>query len=183
MIEGFLHIVNNNSTFAIFSFLSTLLFVIMVVSCVIIFFQHFFSLWPVLRNLAKGLVQKKIAIFSDPKSEKINNMLTGSTLIKKKNIKDFVYTELDDIPYYHILIVKWKADHKEDILKIIGKKERYQALIVYAPKCDGLIDDETMIKIEENRHCSVCNFRGRLFNDVFLSMLAIAFEKKSDFPT
>jgi len=45
------------------------------------------------------------------------------------------------------------------------------ALIVYAPQSEGFIDKPMMERISNERNAIVVNLRGRLLNDILVSMI------------
>lgn len=167
-----------NSLNTYLAFISNILLIIVAIRILISLVNYTKGLTPVVINLAKGLVKKKVAIISNVEEGRvIANVLTDTKLIKNKNISTFQYDDLESLPSFHIIIVKWNDVKKDNLLKIIDKKGNHQGLIVYAPYSEGKIDPDTMDKINEKRNCSVTNFKGRLFSDVLVNLISIAFVK------
>ena len=63
----------------------------------------------------------------------------------------------------------------DNILKI---KDDSDALIIYAPQEEGLIDRSILEKINLERNSIVVNFRGRLLNDILTCMITTSYVKK-----
>lgn len=68
---------------------------------------------------------------------------------------------------------------KDGFRQIINGKSSRCGLIVHCPPEKGRIDDEEMRLLSKTAFTALCNFRGRLVNDVLLMMLSTSF-KKSD---
>ena len=73
--------------------------------------------------------------------------------------------------------MKW-SDFKEDYKQVLSKKTDSDALIVYAPQEEGFIEKEAVNELNRHRNVTITNFRGRLINDVFVSMITSGYENK-----
>ncbi len=130
-------------------------------------------LWPglaVWHRLGKGLAKRKIAIFAEDEFEPLKAILTDSKLFKEKNIVQIARNEIGKEERCSLLLVHYKpfAKHMEEILQ---RKKDSTALIVYAPSEEGRLEQEVMNNINARRNSLIVNFRGRLLNDVFISMI------------
>ena len=140
-----------------------------------------FVLWgrgitPALLRLGNGFAKRKIAIFANGDNMvSLKNLLLDSKLFKGKNICEI--TKVDDIGRTEgvtVYLVFWHdwADHIDEILR---QKSDQCALVVYAPYDLGKIPDEQMKKLDGKRHTAVTNFRGRLLNDIVVSMITTSY--------
>ncbi|MEQ9505674.1 MAG: hypothetical protein RLO80_05345 [Hyphomonas sp.] len=137
------------------------------------------GLLPALVRLGKGLSGRKVAVFaSGPQLSSIRNHLSDSRLFKPKNIYSIESRgELTRAQGCTIFLVHWK-DWVDKIDEIIRLKQDHTALVIYAPFADGRIADHDMEKLEKERNVMVTNFRGRLMNDLLVTMIASGYEKK-----
>ncbi len=136
---------------------------------------------PVIIRLGKGLSKRKIAIFAKgDRSKSLEDLLLDSNLFKQKNIKSI--TSIGDIGKAEsvtVFLVFWD-DWKTDINRILEKKKDNTALIIYAPVNSGDIPQAQMRQISEQRNVTVTRFRGRLLNDIVISMITTTYNKKGN---
>jgi hypothetical protein len=127
---------------------------------------------PVLWRLGTGLANRKIALFAKAENLlSLKHLLLDTKLISSKNIVEV--TSAGDIGRASaatVYVVFWHdwADHIDGIL---DQKPDSCALIVYSPYDREKIPQEQMKKLDGKRHTCVTNFRGRLLNDIILSMI------------
>ncbi len=77
-----------------------------------------------------------------------------------------------------IFLVHWR-DFKDKIDLILAKKKSNTALIIYAPQNEGFIEPKEMVeKINSYPNTTIVNFRGRLLNDILVSMITTSYSKK-----
>ena len=134
------------------------------------------GIMPALFRLGKGLSGRKIVIFAkSDHAASLENMLLDSSLFSRKNITRV--STPDDVGRAEgktLFLVYW-SDWAENIDTILRKKSDGTALIVYSPKKEGDIPFEKMIEINEYRNTIIANFRGRLINDVVVSMITTSY--------
>lgn len=134
---------------------------------------------PVLYRLGSGLAKRKIAIFANAENcASLKNLLLDSKLFNQKNIYEIGGVQdigrCEDASVY---LVFWH-DWVKDIDTILDKKPDRCALVVYAPYEGGKISSEQMTKLDGHRHTAVTNFRGRLLNDIVVSMITTHYEQR-----
>ena len=133
---------------------------------------------PAMVRLGNGFAKRKIAIFAKgDQFISLKDLLVDSKLFKAKNIiqvstkNDFGRAEQSTL--YLIYWPDWQSD-LDDILK--SKKDTY-ALIIYAPQELGFIPKEQMSVLSSQRNVTIANFRGRLLNDIVVSMITTSYEQ------
>ena len=164
----------SNPFFIIFSGIST--FIVLVTALYSIFLVSK-GVLPVLWRLGYGLSRRKIAVFADSKFDDLKAMLVDSGLFKENNILKISKESIGKAEDISLLLMQWDAykDVFQDILMI---KNDLDALIVYAPQNEGLINDPDRDAINKQRNAMVVNFRGRLINDVLSCMMTTVYQKK-----
>ncbi|RAQ95634.1 hypothetical protein [Thermogemmatispora tikiterensis] len=128
---------------------------------------------PVLYRLGLGLARRKIALLA-----KGDNVASGRSLLldphlfREENLiivtspKDLGRAERADV-----LLVYWE-DWKDNIDDILRLKRDHVALVIYA--LPQTILPEKLKELDSHRYTIVANFRGRLLNDVIVSLIAIS---------
>ncbi len=133
---------------------------------------------PAMVRLGNGFAKRKIAIFA--KSDQftsLRDLLVDSKLFKAKNIiqisseSDFGRAEQSTL-----YLVFW-PDWQNELTEILQSKKDGHALIVYAPQESGFIPKEQMSDLSSRRNVMVTNFRGRLLNDIVVSMITTSYEQ------
>lgn len=135
------------------------------------------GIFPAIFRLGKGLANRKIAILaSGDNQSSLKSLLLDSGLFKKNNITEV--TSMGDFGRAEnssVYLVFWH-DWEDDFEKLFSRTKDGTALIVYAPLELGIISDEHLKLINEKRHATVTNFRGRLLNDIVISMITTGFD-------
>jgi len=131
---------------------------------------------PVLIRLGRGLAKSQIAIFAKSDNlRSIRDLMLDSKLFKTKNIKDITsVSDLGRAEGVTIFLIFWD-DWKDDIDKILNYKTDSTSLIVYAPTNLEDIPQNLMCQIGEHRYVTVTRFRGRLLNDIVISMITTSY--------
>lgn len=150
---------------------------------VVVAFLYGLVLWargiaPVLVRLGKGLARRKIAVFAKGDMLKsLESLLDDSKLIRRTNVVTISHTgDISKAECASLFLVVW-SDWKDDLPRILSLKKDQTPLIIYAPQDLGSIPPEVLRDLNSHRNCVVSNFRGRLMNDVVVSMITTSYEK------
>ncbi len=131
---------------------------------------------PIWYRFGIAFSRKKIAVFADKKFNELKNILVDSGIFQENKIIQINKLELKkakDISFY--LIYYW--EYKDYIDDIISLKDDSDALIIYSPQENGFIDQDVLKKLNSQRNTIIVNFRGRLLNDIIISMISTGFAK------
>jgi len=164
----------NHPVFIVLGGISTLVTLIAVLYGIYLFARGIFPVW---YRLGVGLSKRKIAVFAETEYEGLQKMLVDSGLFQKSNVIKILKSNLKTAEKYTLFLVHWKSFESE-IEKILAMKDDSTALIVYAPQSEGFIDKVVMEKINQERNSIVVNLRGRLLNDVIVSMITTGYKTK-----
>ena len=93
-----------------------------------------------------------------------------SGIFKKENISQIGRNEVKKAEPCSLLLVHWK-DYSSLLTEILAIKKDSLALIIYAPQEEGKLGDEDVKKLGLHRNTLIVNFRGRLLNDVLISLM------------
>ena len=134
------------------------------------------GIFPVLYRIGVCLSKRKIALFAEVEFTSLQALLVDSGLFKINNIEPIHKSSMKKAENYSLFVVYWDefSDMLDDILQ---KKKDNTPLIIYAPQDKGKIAPEDLKKINQHRNVVVVNFRGRLINDILVSLMTTGFKK------
>jgi hypothetical protein len=133
---------------------------------------------PAMIRLGNGFAKRKMAIFAKGDHfTSLRDLLVDSKLFKAKNIvqvsskSDFGRAEQSTL-----YLVFW-PDWQNELTEILQSKKDGHAFIVYAPQESGFIPKQQMSDLSSQRNVMITNFRGRLLNDIVVSMITTSYEQ------
>jgi len=129
---------------------------------------------PVLVRLGNGLARRKIAVFAKGDMlRSLEDLLHDCKLFNKTNVIGIATEgDLRKGEEATIFLVNW-SDWSDQIESILQHKKDGVAMVVYATH--GSIPLEMMTRLANERNTAVCNFRGRLLNDLVTSMITTSY--------
>ncbi len=160
--------------FIVLGGISTLVTLIAIAFAVYLFIKGIFPVW---LRLGMGLSRRKIAVFAEKEFDGLKSMLVDSGVFHKANVIKINKGAIKKAEEITLFLVHWKCFEAE-IDDILRMKKDSTALIVYAPQSEGFIDQASLGKINQERNSIVVNLRGRLLNDVLLSMITTGYKGK-----
>jgi hypothetical protein len=132
---------------------------------------------PALVRLGNGFSKRKIAIFA--KGDNVNtlmHLLLDTKLFDKKNIIDISSdADFGRAERATLFLIFWD-DWQDKIDEILGAKKDTTALVVYAPKGPASIPPAKFVELNSKRNVMVTNFRGRLLNDIIISLMTTSYQ-------
>ena len=134
------------------------------------------GLVPVWYRLGRGLADRRIAVFADDEFDNLKGVLVDSGIFSPENIHRIDRNSLKKAESATVLLVHW-SPFRDNIDEILRSKKDTDALVIYAPRQEGFLDDASTTKINQHRNTIVVNFRGRLLNDIFTSMITTSYKK------
>lgn len=163
----------NHPFFMIVGGILSLLAVLGVLSTVYLVLKGVVPVW---YKLGVSLSKRKIAIFSDDKFNELKDILIDSGMFHTKNILKIDKASIKKAEKTSFYIIHY-SPYKSSIDEILSMKKDSDALVVYAPQDEGFIEKEILNKLNSQRNTIIVNFRGRLLNDVLVSMITTSFKK------
>ena len=133
---------------------------------------------PALWRLGNGFSKRQIAIFAKGDTLiSLKSLLLDTDLFNKKNIID-ISSESDfgRAERATLFLVSWDDWQQEKIDEILRAKKDNTALVVYAPKGPKSIPDNKFAELNSKRNVMVTNFRGRLLNDIVVSLMTTSYQ-------
>lgn len=169
-----------STVYSVWGIASFFLTIVGFLSLVILAIGVFTRLGKAAWRFGLALFKKKIAIVaSNDDYRDLKEDLADSGLIKEDNIIRVSDKHLTKAQDALLLIVVYEYLDKEHFRTIVSRKNARCGLIVYYPPERGRVSPEDMAILSKTAFTALCNFRGRLVNDVLLMMLSTSF-KKSD---
>ncbi|MCI5120962.1 MAG: hypothetical protein D3908_07215 [Candidatus Electrothrix sp. AUS4] len=135
------------------------------------------GVFPVWVRLGLGLSKREIAVFAEGEYGNLRDILVDSGIFKAKNIKKIDKQLIKKAETISLFLVHWKCFESE-IDSILAIKRYSDALIIYAPQHEGFIDKDILSKINAQPNSIIVNFRGRLLNDILISIITTSYSKK-----
>ena len=134
------------------------------------------GLLPIWIRLGMGLAKRKIAILAKEEADDLSDILVDSRLFNAENIMQVGAQSIKKAESATIILVHWKP-FEAKIDEILEVKRDSDALVIYAPQHEGPIPDEDMARLAAQRHTIIVNFRGRLLNEIYTTMITTSYEK------
>lgn len=164
----------NHPFFIIVGGLSTLFMVGVFLYSIYLVMRGIIPIW---YRLGKGLAGRSIAVFADTSEfNSLRDVLVDSKIFRSKNIHQMTVDSINKAEGYTVFLVHWNK-YKDKIDDILRLKKDSTALVVYAPQNEGFIEPEKMNLINSHRNSIVVNFRGRLINDILVSLITTVYGK------
>lgn len=149
----------------------------LIVSGAIIFIAWLNGILTPVWRLGNGLAKRKITIFAKgDNKESFKSLLSDSNLFKPKNIQ--VITKIEDFGRCEsstLFLVVWD-DFGDDISSILNRKSDKTALIIFSKPSQLLEKDWSVL--DQYRNVIIVNFKGRLLNDMLVSLMVTGYDKK-----
>ena len=135
------------------------------------------GIFPALIRLGNGFAKRKIAIFAKGDNlTSLKALLSDSGLFNEKNIIDISSNnDFGRAERATLFLIFWH-DWQDKIDEIFSAKKDKTALVVYAPQDLGFIPQDKMKELNSKRNAIVTNFRGRLLNDIVISMMTTSYQ-------
>lgn len=149
----------------------------LIISGLIILIGWLKGIWTPVWRLGNGLARRRIAVFAKgDNQESFKNLLLDSSLFNSKNVISITKKEdLGRAEKSTLYLVVW-ADFGEEITNILNKKRDDTALIIFAEH--GKVSPDECKILDEHRNVTLVNFKGRLLNDILISLMATGYEKR-----
>jgi len=139
----------------------------------------FLGITPMLRRLGLGRWFRKVYIAA--KGEAYNNLrsdLIDSGVFREKNIYQISSQSIAKIKDSDLTLLDYKSFNDNEVKRILSNKQQRAGLVVYFPGGSGRIADDILTLINNEPHTVLVNFRGRLINDLLVTLLSTSYVKK-----
>lgn len=144
-------------------------------------FAWFFGISPLLYRLGLGRWRRKIMILANADNyNSLKRDLVESGIFRSKNIDQISDQNLSNVKDSNLLLLHYKSFTDDQIKTILRNKKASAGMVVYFPdySSKNKIPEDINNLINNEPHCVVVNFRGRLVNDVLVTLLSTSYDKK-----
>lgn len=167
------------NTLGLIGAIITLISVILFISSVV---AWFLGVAPLFRRLGFGRWSRKLYIAADTTNyDSLKTDLTSSGVFRDKNIRLINKDNLSLVKNVDLLVVHYQSFNESEMELIIANKGHKAGLIVYFPEFNpphNVVPANIMKLINNEPHSILVNMRGRLINDVLVTLLSTSYEKK-----
>ena len=136
---------------------------------------------PLMYRLGLGRWSRKISIAAESSVyDSLKTDLIDSGVFREKNIQQISKTTLSKAKDANLMLVHYASFDENEIKTIISNKKSSAGMVVYFPDFSptNRIPDDVSKLINNEPHSVLVNFRGRLINDILVTLLSTSYEKK-----
>lgn len=136
---------------------------------------------PLLYRLGLGRWRRKITVLADGDGyNSLKDDLVTSGVFRAKNIDHVTNKSLSKVKESNLLLVNYGSFDAKQIKTIIKNKNASAGMVVYFPDFSptNRVPDDVLKLINDEPHSVLVNFRGRLINDILITLLSTSYDKK-----
>jgi hypothetical protein len=136
---------------------------------------------PLLYRLGLGRWRRKISVLSDSDNfASLKDDLISSGVFRAKNIDHVTSKSLSKVGDSNLLLVHYGSFDAKQIKTIIKNKKASAGMVVYFPDFSptNRVPDDVLKLINDEPHSVLVNFRGRLINDILITLLSTSYDKR-----
>ncbi|MCB0490704.1 MAG: hypothetical protein KDC99_19685 [Cyclobacteriaceae bacterium] len=136
---------------------------------------------PLLYRLGLGRWRRKITVLADSDNfASIRDDLVSSGVFRAKNIDHVTSKGLAKVKESNLLLVDYGSFTDKNMKTIIRNKKSSAGMVVYFPDFSptNRVPDDVMKLINDEPHSVLVNFRGRLINDILITLLSTSYDKR-----
>jgi hypothetical protein len=156
---------------------------VLIIGFLLNFIFWILGITPLLWRLGYGRWFRKIAIVAN--TETYNNLekdLLDSGIFRARKIYRITDKSLSDIKDHSLLLVDYQSFTTKNIIKILENKKSNAGMIFYypqySPRYRRAIPYKITDMISNSPNTIIVNFRGRLLNDIVMTLITTNYEKK-----
>lgn len=135
---------------------------------------------PLLYRLGLGRWSRKITVLaSSDNFASLRDDLVSSGVFRSKNIDHVTNKSLAKVKESNLLLVDYGSLSDQNMKTIIKNKKPSAGMVVYFPDFSptNRVPDDVMKLINNEPHSVLVNFRGRLINDILITLLSTSYDK------
>lgn len=169
LIRLFLEVIGGITTL-----ISLIIFILAVIS-------WFLGVYPLFVRLGFSRWSRKIAIVADSQAyASLKSDLVDTGIFREKNIFQISDSSLSKVKTSSLILVNYQSFTENEIKTILSYKKPTAGVIIYFPGFSNTnrIADDIRDLINNEPFTTTVNFRGRLINDILVTLLSTSYEKK-----
>ena len=162
-----------------FEVIGTVTTIVAIITGVITFFGWLTGVSLVMKRLGLGRWYRKVLIVGGASETKsLRKDLEDSGVFRSKNITEADDRNLSDVKKASLILLDYWSLTEAQVKTVLANKEKEAGLIVYSPMGKNRIPDEVSEIINNEPFTTLVNMRGRLVNDLLITLMSTSYDKK-----
>lgn len=137
---------------------------------------------PIVRRLGLGRWYRRVFIAAEGDSySSLKTDLTDSGVFRERNINQITSKSLNKIKTADLTLVHYQSFTEDQIKNMINNKRNGAGLIFYFPEYNpptNIVPAQVMKLMNSEPQTILVNMRGRLINDLLVTLLSTSYDKK-----
>lgn len=143
------------------------------------FFGWSAGIFMVMKRLGIGRWYRKVIIVgSHSETSSLKKDLIDSGVFRERNISEADERNLADVKESSLILLDYWSLTSTQVATVLSNKEKSAGLVVYSPMGKGRIPDEISEKMNNEPFTTLVNMRGRLVNDLLITLMSTSYDKK-----
>lgn len=139
-----------------------------------------FGIAPLLYRLGFARWKRKLQIVSSPESySDLKSDLIKTGIFRDKNISNVTKASLNQLKDDTLVLIHYQYLTEAEIIKVLNDKATNSGYIFYFPEFNpptNVVPNNIMSLINNQPFTTLVNFRGRLVNDLVITMISTGFK-------
>jgi hypothetical protein len=159
----------------VFTIIGTLTTLLSMLAILYVFICWIIGITPVVFRIGISLWKREIAVFSSEEQFKIiRDMLVDSKIFSVKNIICINQENIEKAKNITVFLVEWETFNNRIDEIFMCRPTHQTPIVIYAKP--GSIPQDKMSDIANRTNTIVVNFKGRLLNDILVSMVTSSYK-------
>lgn len=138
---------------------------------------------PLIWRLGLGRWVRKIAVVAEYSvCCSLKQDLVDSGIFRESNIKPVSKDHLSQVKDHSLILVHYQSFDENEICQMLKDKQSSTGMIFYFPEFNPSegqkIPDHMVQEIGKKENTVIVNFRGRLLNDIIITLITTSYEKR-----
>ena len=142
----------------------------------------FLGVAPLFYRLGFGRWSRRIAIVAnDEMYSSLKSDLIDTGIFRKKNIFQVKKGSLSKIKHINLALIHYQSFSVEEVDQILADKSANAGFVFYFPEFTPphtVIPQDVMGRINNHPFTTIVNMRGRLTNDILVTLLSTSYDKR-----
>lgn len=133
----------------------------------------------VMKRLGLGRWYRKVTIVSNAESgDRLKKDLIGSGVFREKNINRISEDNIADVEEADLILLDYWSVQPDKALRAIDNKRKHAGLVVYSSMKNDRLPQDVADRINEEPFTTLVQMRGRLINDLLITLMSTSYDKK-----
>lgn len=133
----------------------------------------------VMKRLGLGRWYRKVTIVSNEKCGKLlEKDLRDSGVFREKNINLIGEDSVADVKEADLILLDYWSIEPDKAQRVIDNKSKHAGLVVYSPMKKERLPFKVTERINEEPFTTLVQMRGRLVNDLLITLMSTSYDKK-----